>query len=99
MIYLSLKNQEILFNDNPYDLISIFGDNYWLMMDEDVYLMVLMIESILSIEEGGESMANIAQKLMKLFLSVESVSLAESGIIVSDVLEDLLVEMVAEWRD
>jgi hypothetical protein len=77
----------------------MFDDNYWLMMEANVCLMVVMIESILSIEEGDQSVANVAQKVVKLFLSVEPVSLAESGIIVSDVLEDLLVEVVAEGRD
>lgn len=54
--------------------------------------------SILGIEEGGDSMANIAQELMKLLLSIEPVPLIESGVVVAHVLEDLLVEVAPQRR-
>lgn len=58
-----------------------------------------MIESILGIEEGNDSMSNIAQELVKLLLSIEPVPLVESSIVVAHVLEDLLVEVVPQGRD
>jgi hypothetical protein len=36
---------------------------------------------------------------MKLLLSIELVPLGQCCIIVADVLEDLLVEVVTDWRD
>lgn len=44
-------------------------------------------------------MADIAQELMKLLLSIEPVSLIESSVIVADVLKDLLVEVSPQGRD
>lgn len=56
-----------------------------------------MIGSILGIEEGDNAVANVAQKFMKLLLSVESVPLVEGGIVVTDVLKYFLVEVTAQW--
>jgi hypothetical protein len=61
--------------------------------------MVVMLSSILGIEEGDKPMSKVAQKLMKLLLSIEPVALVECGIVVADVLEDLLVEVVTHGRD
>lgn len=61
--------------------------------------MVVMFSSILGIEEGDETVSEVAQKLVKLFLSIEPVALVEGGIVVADMLEDLLVEVVPHGRD
>jgi hypothetical protein len=60
---------------------------------------MLFCESILGIKEGDESISKIAKKIVKLFFSIEPISLIQSGIIVSDVFEDLLVEVVAKGRN
>lgn len=44
-------------------------------------------------------MPEVAQKLVKLLLSIEPVALVEGGIVVADVLEDLLVEVVPHGRN
>jgi hypothetical protein len=69
------------------------------MAGDGVYLMVVMIESILGIEEGDDAVADVGQKLVKLVLSIEPVPLVEGGIVVAHVLEDLLVEVVPQGRD
>jgi hypothetical protein len=60
---------------------------------------MVVIESILGIEEGDDSISDISQKLMKLLLSIESVSLVESGIIVAHVLEEFLIEVMPQGRN
>jgi hypothetical protein len=62
-------------------------------------MIVDLIESILGVEEGKYSIAEVGQEIMKLLLGIEPVPLGECCIIVADVLEDLLVEVVADWRD
>jgi hypothetical protein len=55
--------------------------------------------SVLGIEECDNTVTEVAQKVVKLLLSVETVSLVERGVVVAYVLEDLLVEVVAKRRD
>lgn len=56
-------------------------------------------ESILGIKEGNKSISKIAKEIVKLFFSIEPIPLIEGGIIVANVLEDLLVEVMAERRN
>lgn len=44
-------------------------------------------------------MSQVAQELMKLLLSIEPVPLIERGVIIPDMLVDLLVEVVPQGRD
>jgi hypothetical protein len=55
--------------------------------------------SVFCIEEGGESVSDVAQKLMEFFFGVEFVSLVEGGIIVAHVFPDLLIEVVPHRRN
>lgn len=54
-----------------------------------------MCVSILGIEEGDKSMPQVSQEFMKLLLSIEPVPLIERGVIIPDMLVDLLVEVVS----
>lgn len=58
-----------------------------------------MIGSILGVKESNNSSADVSQEFMELLFSVESISLVEGRIIVSHMLENLLVEVVAEGWD
>ena len=49
-------------------------------------------------EERDEASANIVEHAIELFLSVKSVPLAESGVIVADVLENFPIESLTNWR-
>jgi hypothetical protein len=58
---------------------------------------MLFCQSILGIKEGNKpiaKIAKIAKKTVELFLSIEPISLIQCGIIVSNVFEDLLIEVV-----
>lgn len=44
-------------------------------------------------------MSKVGKEFMKLLLSIELVSLIECGVIIPDVLVDLLVEVVSQGRD
>jgi hypothetical protein len=61
--------------------------------------MVDPFQSILGIEEGEDSIAEIGEEVMELLLGIESVSLIEGRIIVANVFEELLVEVVPQGRD
>lgn len=50
-------------------------------------------------EEGGNTVTSVSQEFIELFLGVELVVLTQSGIVVSEVLEDLLVESVSQGRN
>jgi len=65
----------------------------------DILDCMLECESILGIEEGNKSVSKIAEKIVKLFLSIKPISLIQCGIIVANVLEDLLIEVVAKRRN
>lgn len=55
--------------------------------------------SVLGVEEGNETGADIAQKFVEFFLGVESVSLAEDSVVVPEVLPDFVVEVATEGGD
>ena len=57
-----------------------------------------MSVSILGVEEGDDSVTDVAEELVKLLLGVEAIALVEGCVIVAHVLEDLLVEVVAQGR-
>ena len=66
-------------------------------MDTDIHdrlVCMLFCQSILGIKEGNKSISKIAKKIVKLLLSIEPISLIQCGIIVSNVFEDLLIEVV-----
>jgi hypothetical protein len=50
-------------------------------------------------EESSNSITNIGEHFIELFLGVELVVLTESSSVVSDVLEDLIIEASPHWRD
>lgn len=50
-------------------------------------------------EEVDRPVAHIAEHFVELLLGIKSVVLAEGGIVVAEVLEDLLVEAVPERGD
>lgn len=50
-------------------------------------------------EESGYPISHVAQELIEFFLSVEAIVLAQGGIVVAEVFEDLFVESLASWRN
>ena len=64
-----------------------------------IWIIAIIDRSIFGIEEGDETVSDVAQKFVELLLGVESVSLVECGIIISDVFPYLLVDVVAKRRD
>ena len=57
-----------------------------------------IIKSKLSIsEESPASMSQVAQKLIELLLSVKLIELIELSIVISNMLENLLIESVSHW--
>lgn len=50
-------------------------------------------------EESSDSIADIGEHFIELLLGTELVVLAESGSVVSDVLEDLIIEASPDWGD
>lgn len=55
--------------------------------------------SVFGVEEGDCTVSDVAEELMELFLSIESVALVEGGVVVANMLEELLVEVMTEGRD
>ena len=57
------------------------------------------VQSVLGIKEGDDSMSDVAQKVVELFLGVEFVSLVQGGVVVTEVFPDFLVYVVSEGRN
>ena len=55
--------------------------------------------SILGVEEGEKSFAQVSQKVVKFLLGIEFISLIQCGIIIADVFEYFLIEVCAERGD
>lgn len=60
---------------------------------------MLKCQSILGIKESRNSISKIAKKIVKLLFGIEPISLIQSGIIVANVFEDLLIKVMAERRN
>lgn len=60
-------------------------------------ICMMMVRSVT--EEGDDAIADVAKHAVEFLLGVEPVVLAQSSIVVADVLEDLLVEAAAHWGD
>ena len=50
-------------------------------------------------EEGSETVSDVAKHVIELLLGVEFLVLAEGGIVISDMLPNLLVESVSQGRN
>ena len=48
-------------------------------------------------EESDESVSDIGEHFIELLLSVEFLILSESGVVISDVFPDFLIESVSQW--
>ena len=57
------------------------------------------VQSVLGIKEGDDSMSDVAQKVVELFLGVEFVSLVQGGVVVPEVFPDFLVDVVSKGRN
>ena len=57
------------------------------------------VQSVLGIKEGDDSMSDVTQKVMELFLGVEFISLVEGGVVVTEMFPDFLVDVVSEGRN
>jgi hypothetical protein len=55
--------------------------------------------SVFGVKEGDCTVSDVSKELMELFLSIESVALVEGGVVIANMLEELLVEVMTEGRD